>query len=351
MVRQLMIAMLLMLWPVAAQAAADRPSALLVVSSHGRGDGELQPGFEMDELSQAWVILTANGYAVDIASPEGGMVVADEYDVKKPYNASFLADPVAVARLADTRRLAPDMAKKHDIILIVGGKGAMFDLPISQVLQQIIVDQHARGGVIAAVCHGPAVFANITGKDGKPFTAGKVLTGFANEEEQMFGKKWVKQFPFLIETRFIEQGARFGEAPIMLPYVAVDGKIVTGQNPYSVAAATEAAIEASGRKPKARTMWPDERATYLLAKASAGDREPLVQAIKREPASLDIPLVAIWSYYRAKQLPDDTATLGRSIETIKLASPHVKDPNLGQALGELERRYATLCPNGQCPTR
>ena len=39
MVRQLMIAMLLMLWPVAAQAAADRPSALLVVSSHGRGDG------------------------------------------------------------------------------------------------------------------------------------------------------------------------------------------------------------------------------------------------------------------------------------------------------------------------
>ena len=115
--------------------------------------------------------------------------------------------------------------------------------------------------------------------------------------------------------------------------------------------AAEAAIEASGRKPKARTMWPDERATYLLAKASAGDREPLVQAIKREPASLDIPLVAIWSYYRAKQLPDDTATLGRSIETIKLASPHVKDPNLGQALGELERRYATLCPNGQCPTR
>jgi putative intracellular protease/amidase len=333
-----------------APVTASQPKALVVVSSHGRDGGKTQPGFEMDELSQAWLLLSANGYDVKIASPEGGAVVADEFDATKPYNSAFLATAKAKVQLESTQRLTTAMGRSHDIVMIIGGKGAMFDLPISQALQQIVVDQLGRGGVVAAVCHGPAVFANIVDKDGKHFTAGKSLTGFTNEEEQMFGKKWVKHFPFLIETRFAEQGARFGEAPIMLPHVAVDGRVVTGQNPYSVAAATEAAIKADGRKPKARTMWPDERATHLLSLVSGGNTAPLAEAIATDPTSVDIPLVASWSYYRAKQLPDNPEVLGQSIKTMRMTSPHMKGPQFGQALAELEKQYSALCPGGQCPT-
>ena len=104
-------------------------------------------------------------------------------------------------------------------------------------------------------------------------------------------------------------------------------------------------------------------ATHLAAQSALeGLRTALVDADPQESStrwaqrramleSAVLPLDGTRRKAWRKQLPDDTATLGRSIETIKLASPHVKDPNLSQALGELERRYATLCPNGQCPTR
>jgi len=35
-------------------------SVLFVVSSEGRSGGEVRPGFEMDELAQAWVIFQEN---------------------------------------------------------------------------------------------------------------------------------------------------------------------------------------------------------------------------------------------------------------------------------------------------
>jgi len=228
--------------PAFAHAAAPTGKILLVISSHGRDAGKTQPGFEMDELSQAWLIFRANGLVTDIASPAGGAVVADEYDPAKPYTAAMLANPEAQTALANTQRLSPAMHDQYDAIFVIGGKGAMFDLPFSQVLQQLILDMDKRGAVISAVCHGPAVFARILTAESKSFVAGRRLTGFADEEEAMFGKRWVPHFPFLLEAELRRQGATFSEAPIMLPHLMEDGRIITGQNPYSVTLAAEATV-------------------------------------------------------------------------------------------------------------
>lgn len=333
MVRWITLFCALLLGAFQAHAAPQSERALLVVSSHGRDGGKTQPGFEMDELSQAWLVLRANGLAVDIASPAGGPVVADEHDAAKPYNAAFAADAEAQRKLAHTVPLSAAMAGQYDAIMVIGGKGAMFDLPFSQVLHALLIETEARGGVVAAVCHGPAVFARIRNADGSRWAEGRRLTGFTDEEEQMFGKQWVPHFPFLLESELRRLGADFSEAPIMLPHVAVDGRIVTGQNPYSVAAAAEAVVAALGHTPAPRMPWPDERSLDLVAQAVASNAAPLAAALE-QGNGVDVPLVAIWGYYRALQARDDMTMLAPALTVMELARPHFPEPQLDAAIAE-----------------
>jgi putative intracellular protease/amidase len=316
----------------------DPARVLLVVSSHGRGQGRIQPGYEMDELSQAWLVLRANGFEVDIASPEGGRVEADEFDPAKLYNAAFAADPVAMARLKATLRLDPEMAGRYAAIMVIGGKGAMFDLPFNQILQDLLLEADRRGAVIAAVCHGPAVLTRLRQPDGAAWLSGRRLTGFSDEEEAMFGKRWVPHFPFLLETEARRLGARFDEAPIMLPHVVVDGRLVTGQNPYSVAAATEAVVSLLGRTPASRQPWPDEFGLLLVARALGGNEAPLIEGLARKDGSVDAPLVAIWGYYRAEQAGQDRVQLARALRIMEIAYPHFPEPELKAAIADARLR-------------
>lgn len=76
--------------------AGDAGRILIVVSGEGRDQGKTRPGYEFDELSQAWLIFKANGFAVDVASPQGGAVEADKYNAQEPFNAALLADADAM---------------------------------------------------------------------------------------------------------------------------------------------------------------------------------------------------------------------------------------------------------------
>ena len=250
-------------------AKADR--ILIVVSGEGRDQGKTRPGYEFDELSQAWLIFQANGFAIDVASPQGGAVEADRYDPQQPFNAALLADTEATRMLAATRRTDQVKAEDYAAIYVVGGKGAMFDLPRDTALTTLLGDAYARGAVIGAVCHGPAALAEVRLRDGTPLVQGKALTGFTNEEEAVFGKRWVKEFPWLLEDRMRARGAQWQEAPLMMAKVVVDGRLVTGQNPYSTPGVADAIIRATGRTPVARTPWRDELTMGLAAQVRAGD--------------------------------------------------------------------------------
>ena len=324
----------------AAPASPLPERVLLVVSSHGREGGNVQPGYEMDELAQAWLVFRANGMDVDIASPEGGAVVADEFDHAKPYNRAFAADAEGQRDLADTLRLSPDMAGNYAAVMVIGGKGAMMDLPFSQILQGLLVATEDKGGVIAAVCHGPAVFARMRNQDGSDWARGRALTGFADEEEALFGKKWVPHFPFLLETELRRQQADFSDAPIMLPHVVTDGRVVTGQNPYSVAAASDAVLRALGKTPADRQPWADEFSLMLVAKAIGGDTAPLEAALETSKDTLDIPLIAIWGYYRAMQAEGDATMLAPALKVMELAYPHFPEPQLAEAITQAKASLA-----------
>lgn len=337
------------LLPAPAPAAdADPPHVLVVVSGEGRDGGRERPGFEMDELAQAWLIFRDNGLAVTLASPAGGPVEADRYDPEAPWNARLLALSEAAAALADSRRTAELAAADYDAVYVVGGKGAMFDLPRDAALARLIGAVHQAGGVVAAVCHGPAALADVRLADGRHLVEGRALTGFSNEEEAVFGKRWAPQFPWLLEDALRERGARWQEAPPMLPKVVVDGRLITGQNPYSTPALAEALVRALGRVPVARTPWREERAMALVQRLLAGETEAARAGLAADPAGHHAELIGLLGYYQL-QAADDDDDVARALAIMELARPHMAEPRLDVGiadalwrLGETGRARALL---------
>lgn len=325
-----------------ANAATAQPprNVLVVVSGNGADGGKTRPGFEMDELAQAYAIFAENGLAVEIASPAGGAVTADAFDPSKPYNKRFLGDATAVAKLGATRALADVREENFGAVFIVGGKGAMFDLPVNADLKALLAATHARGGVIGAVCHGPAALVNVPLADGSSLARGRRMTGFSNEEERLFGKNWAARFPVLLEDGLRGAGAQFSAAPMMLSHVVSDGGLVTGQNPYSTPAAAEAVVRAMGLTPKARLPWQDERSIALIDAVVAGRGAEARARLAADKAGHDVPLIAMWGFYRAKAAANDRAALATAVEVMEIAAPHFPEPQLHEAIAEQRARLA-----------
>ena len=316
-------------------AAADEPpKVLLVISSEGRLDAagkQQRPGFEMDELAQAWLVLRANGLRVEVASPTGGAPVADRYDNADDSIRAFKADPKAVAALKATRRTQDVSRGEHAAILVIGGKGAMFDLPSDTALATLLGAHHAGGGVLAAVCHGPAVFASVRRPDGQPLVAGRRITGFTDEEETVFGKRWAQEYPFWIESRLREQGARWEEAALMMPKLVVDDRLITGQNPFSTAMAAEAVVRALGRVPVARTPFREEASLQLVHWWLAGERSAVRALLQAAPERYRTDLIAMLGHYQHGAATDDAARR-QAIAVMELAAPHFAHPQFRVSL-------------------
>lgn len=257
---------------VNSKAAATDKKVLMVVSSYGQKQGEERPGYEFSEFSKAYTVFKENGIDVDVTSPRGGSVEADEYDEKAPYNVPVLADNAIMAKLNNTLPTATLDAASYDGIYIVGGKGAMFDLPKDKALKAIIADVYQNKGSVSAVCHGPAALVDVKLADGSYLIAGKAINGFTNKEENLFGKKWIKQFEFMLEDKLIERGGKFQSSNIMLSHVAVDGRLITGQNPSSTTGVAVALVKSLGITPVATKQYIDDKTMAAIAQLLAGDK-------------------------------------------------------------------------------
>lgn len=97
------------------------------------------------------------------------------------------------------------------------------------------------GGILAAVCHGPAALVPLKGADGKALVNNRRATGFTNNEESSV--QMTDYMPFLLETRLRALGAQFTMAPNFQTNVEIDGRIITGQNPRRPAEAVVRALE------------------------------------------------------------------------------------------------------------
>lgn len=206
---------------------------LLVLTSHDDLGGLRKTGYYLDEAAQPWKEFADAGVAVDIASIAGGVppqVGRDEFD--RIQNA-FLGDPSVAAQLADTTKLSDVDASRYDAVLFVGGHGTMWDFPHDSAVNAIGRAVYERGGVVSAVCHGPAALVGITLSDGVPLVSGKRVAAFTNVEEAAVDLTEV--VPFLLADALEAAGATHVAGEKFTEQVVVDGRLVTGQNPQSAA--------------------------------------------------------------------------------------------------------------------
>jgi len=205
---------------------------LFVVSSHGKMGSSGEPtGYYVPEAAHPWAVLKDAGYAVEFASPQGGQ--PPRYGTDKPdaVVARFLADPEVTKQLTQTLRTAEVKASDYEAILFVGGHGTMWDFPEDKGSASVAAHLYETGGVVAAVCHGPAALVNLTLSNGHYLVEGKKVAAFTDAEEQAIKLDTV--VPFLLASTLQSRGAEHVAAPNWQANVVVDGRLVTGQNPAS----------------------------------------------------------------------------------------------------------------------
>jgi len=196
------------------------------------GDTKNETGFHFSEYSHPYKFFTDHGYEVTVASPKGGECPITSPHPEDKINAIFYNDAEKMRITKETIKLSDVKDHYFDAIYLAGGHGTMFDFPNNQDLADIMNETYSNGGVLAAVCHGPAGFVGVKDKTGKYIVDGKKLNGFTNAEEKL--TPFYDLMPFLLETKLIEQGAKFEKSGVREAHLTVDSRIVTGQNPESV---------------------------------------------------------------------------------------------------------------------
>lgn len=196
-------------------------------------------GLWLSELTHAWDVFEAAGFEQSIVSPKGGPSPLEPRALRWP-----LLDASAKAWLADESRMALLSSTKHpdeidpadyDAIYFTGGHAVMWDFPDDETLQAITRAIWEHGGIVSSVCHGYCGLLNVKLSDGSPLVAGKRLTGFAWTEEVLAGV--AKKIPYNAEEEMKRRGALYQKAIVpFVSHVVVDGRLVTGQNPFSAKA-------------------------------------------------------------------------------------------------------------------
>jgi putative intracellular protease/amidase len=216
---------------------------LIAVTSHDKkGTTSGDPtGAYLPEITHPLEVFTKAGFAVDFVSVRGGQVPLDGVDRKDPINAAFLDDDAAVAKLNASATPATIDPGKYAAVFFAGGHGTMWDFPDEPTLAKIASTIYDAGGVVGAVCHGPAGLVNVKLGNGKYLVAGKEVAAFTNDEERAAGLAEV--VPFLLEDKLVERGAVHRPAPNWQKQVITSERLVTGQNPASAAGVAEGIVQ------------------------------------------------------------------------------------------------------------
>lgn len=215
---------------------------LIVLTSHDKlGDTGKKTGFWLEEFAAPYYVFRDAGAAVTLASPKGGQPPLDPKsevpEVQTELTKRFNADTAAQAELASTKRLADISADDFDALFYPGGHGPMWDMPDNATSIALIEVFVKAGKPVGAVCHAPVALVNVRDRDGGYLVKGRRVTGFTNEEEEAVGLTAV--VPFLLEDRLKQRGGIYSKVANWVPYVQVDGRLVTGQNPASSGPAAE----------------------------------------------------------------------------------------------------------------
>lgn len=215
-------------------------------------------GFWWSEVTHPWWTFSEVGYDVTVASPAGGALVADAWsDPRDPggYSAEdilslgFANSEAHMALLSDTPAVGDLEMDSFDALFITGGQSPMVSMIDDTPLHETVAGAWASGKVVAAICHGTCILLRTRLPDGSLLVQGRTWTGFANAEEDAadsFVGRPLQPFRIEDEARALA-GTNFVVSSPFRSHAIRDGRLVTGQQQYSGAAAARLVVEALGR--------------------------------------------------------------------------------------------------------
>ncbi len=208
------------------------------------GEKNAATGLWLGEATEFVAEVQKQGFEVDYVSPQGGFVPLDPRSMKSIDDESFA---VYEQRQFQEKALAHSL-KPSEVtpagycgIYYTGGHGVMWDFPNNPELEKISLQIYENNGYVMSVCHGIAGLLFMKNKDGEYFVKDKKITGFTTTEEHLSGKSSV--VPFYNEKVAEEHGAQFVKARVFKSFAVQDGRIITGQNPFSAKAVAEKFLE------------------------------------------------------------------------------------------------------------
>ena len=242
------------------QTNPERQKRILMVAANPSTSTVTQwpVGFWWAELTHPYWEFVEAGYAVEIRSPEGGKLEADGFSDPEDQSGYSAADILSLgfkhsathrALIEDTKPIADVNPEHYDAIFLVGGQSPMFTFRGNAAVQKLVADFYEAGKVTALVCHATCVLLEAKLSTGELLVSGKTWTGFANAEEK-FADDFVGQRiqPFWIEDEAREiAGTNFVVDQAFRAFAVRDGRLITGQQQFSGAAAARLVIEAVGR--------------------------------------------------------------------------------------------------------
>ena len=185
-------------------------------------------GLWLEEFAAPYLQFEKQGYKVTVASIEGGDVPIDANSLEDGLSQEILDTQTLLKNTVRLDQVADD---SYDAVFLPGGHGTVVDFPDNETLQRVVRDVYESGNVVAAVCHGPIGLVNVTLSNGEPLVKDKQVTGFTDAEEREMQLE--SAVPFLLESALREKGGKFDGADNWAVNVAVDERLVTGQNPQS----------------------------------------------------------------------------------------------------------------------
>ncbi len=247
--------------PVRPLPGTKPDKVLIVVTNHAQFPSrDDKTGLWLTELTHFYTPMKQAGVDVDIASPDGGAVPLDERSLGWLYTdqeaRAYMADPVFMAALKSSKALSSIDPAGYSAVYFAGGHGAMWDFRGNAQVRRIAEAVYQQGGVVSSVCHGAAALVDLRAADGQPLIRGRKITGFSNTEETLSGLQ--SQVPYLLQDALQMRGALYGKSWVPFKsFVLVDGRIVTGQNPWSTKAVATAVLQVLRDEVQASTQGKD----------------------------------------------------------------------------------------------
>jgi len=216
---------------------------LIPVTNHGTlGTTDQANGTYSPELTHALHAFLEAGFEYDIASIKGGKAPIYGTDIEGDVvNDTILNNQEFQNKLNNTLPVSDVNIDDYDAVFYPGGFGLLSDLASNHDFAALSAKHYEKGGIIAAVCHGPAALLPIALSNGESLLANKSVTGFTREEEIDYGT--INDVPFLLEESLARNAARYSKVQPWGEFVIEDERVITGQNPTSAHAVGAAIVK------------------------------------------------------------------------------------------------------------